>query len=309
MRATATARSVKLAEKILETAIDSGLHSGDRLAETALATACDVSRTPIRNALKVLHERGIARKVPEGGYVLAQDPGVASLLNQSDSKGINEELLERIVRDRASRRLGTAVTISDLVRRYDVTRSAAQNALEALQADGMIRKADGQSWLFLRVPGDRAAQTESYAFRLILEPQAILSDGYHIDPHRAGAVRFQSEGLLVRDTNAIAPADFQTADLAFHHLIARSCQNQYVSDALVAHHRLRHLPGAPFGISDFRIRQALEEHLRILDSIEQDQCAVAADLMRVHLRVSNNCRPSIANRGAPASVLANQRRR
>lgn len=309
MRATAAARSAKLAEKILEIALDSGFHIGDRLAESALATSCNVSRTPIRNALKLLEQRGIAQKAPEGGFVLAREPGPKPLPAPTDIKNTRDHLIEHIVRDRASRRLGSAVTISDLARRYDVPRTAALNALETLHADGMVTKAEGQSWLFSRIPGDRAGQTESYAFRLLLEPEAILSDGYHIDPKRTGTVRFQTETLLARGDNAIATTQFQAADLAFHNLIARSCPNPYVSGALLAHHRLRHLPGAPFGISDFRMRQALEEHLRILDSVEQDHFAMAADLMRVHLRVSNNRRPSIANRGAPASVLTNQHRR
>ncbi|MBE0693918.1 MAG: GntR family transcriptional regulator, partial [Aquamicrobium sp.] len=42
-----------------------------------------------------------------------------------------------------------------------------------------------------------------------------------------------------------------------------------------------------------------QEHLGILDNLEARQYEVAADLLKVHLRLSGNQRPQAANRGAP----------
>jgi DNA-binding GntR family transcriptional regulator len=86
----------------------------------------------------------------------------------------------------------------------------------------------------------------------------------------------------------------------FHGMIAEGCANRFVSDALADHLRLRRLPGIYAGVNVFRLRQSLREHLGILDYLESRQYEVAADLLRIHLRLSRNQRPQAASRGAPA---------
>lgn len=297
-------RHAKLAEQILDAVLGMGLRRGDRLVEKQLAETCNVSRTPIRSALKFLEAQGVAEKPEDGGFVLACDADDAVARLRAGSGGRDGELAERIIRDRNARRLDSAVNISDLIRRYAVTRNAAQKALETLQRRGVIERAEGQSWVFARMPGDRAALADSYDFRLMLEPQAILSPGFRLDEARATLVRTRTEALLAQSDHSIDPADFREIDLAFHRLIARSSGNAFVTEALMAHHGLRAMAGDSGDLNDFRIRQALDEHVRILDYLSQDQYELAADLMRVHLRISRNRRPSVANRGAPALAFA-----
>ena len=291
-------KSALMAGKILEAALDSGLGVGDRLIEKTLAEACNVSRTPIRGALQLLERQGFAARAAEGGYVLARDPSEAA------PEAAEGALVERVVRNRASRRLRAHVTVSELSRRYDVPRATVQNLLQDLKSRGIVDKAEGQSWMFRQLPGERASQADSFEFRLLMEPAAILSDGFRIEPKRAALVRAQTEDLLERRENAIEIEDFRATDLAFHMLVARGVANPYVAEALTGHHQLRHVPGLSYTISDYRMRRSLAEHLQILDALEQGQPAVAADLMRVHLRLSNINRPSVANRGAPAIMLA-----
>jgi DNA-binding GntR family transcriptional regulator len=50
----------------------------------------------------------------------------------------------------------------------------------------------------------------------------------------------------------------------------------------------------------FRQRQAMEEHLDILDSLERNQLELAADQMVLHLRRSGIRRPETAGRGMSA---------
>ena len=69
---------------------------------------------------------------------------------------------------------------------------------------------------------------------------------------------------------------------------------------LAAHLRLRRLPGTYRGVNVFRLKQSTREHLAILDQLESRQYEVAADLLRVHLRLSRSQRPQAASRGAPA---------
>ena len=70
-------------------------------------------------------------------------------------------------------------------------------------------------------------------------------------------------------------------------------------DTLTAHLRLRQITQTDLTTPDFRLRQALREHLDILDSLARRDFDVAADQMVLHLRLSRNRRPEVANRGSP----------
>ena len=94
--------------------------------------------------------------------------------------------------------------------------------------------------------------------------------------------------------------EFQRLDMDFHGMIAEGSANRFVADALADHLRLRRLPGIYAGVNVFRLRQSLREHLGILDHLESRQYEVAADLLRIHLRLSRSQRPQAASRGAPA---------
>jgi DNA-binding GntR family transcriptional regulator len=113
-------------------------------------------------------------------------------------------------------------------------------------------------------------------------------------------LRERIETLLALPDAAFDIREFQSLDAEFHGMIAEGSANRFVGDVLVAHLRLRRLPGALPGINVFRLRQSMREHLAILDQLENRQYEVAADLLRVHLRLSRSQRPQAANRGAPA---------
>lgn len=302
MNTSTKPRHLELARKIIGFALDSDYRDGARLAESHLAVACDVSRTPVRAALKLLEQQGLVRKSQRGGYVLVGNPAGAADLIGAGPDNAERALADEIHRDRAGRRLAEKVTASDLMRRYGASRKLVLKSLDVLQEQGVISRAAGQAWVFSRTLADAAMRRQSYEFRIIMEPQAILAQGFRLDANRAAMVRRQTQGLLSQPENSIGAGAFQKADIAFHQLIAGSSGNSFLAGALQAHHRLRQLPGTAARMSDYRQRQALEEHLRMLAHLNRDQYEIAADLMRLHLRVSGDHRPRVANRGAPALV-------
>ncbi len=291
-----------LAQKIMDIALDMGFQQGERLVETNLAKACHVSRTPVRTALKLLDQLGLAVKSAEGGYLLACDPASAWKRVMAQHGNAEQELIEMILRDRSGRRLAQRITVSELMRRYKVSRKLVQKSLELLQEQTLVTRAAGQSWILSPGLDDAAVRQQSYEYRILLEPQAILSEGFSLDVNRAAMVRRQTEALLAAVANSIDLGAFQKVDNSFHDLIARSAGNRFVSESLLAHNHLRRLPGAIARMSDYRMRTSLQEHLKILAFLESEQFEVAADLMRFHLRASSQWRPSLANRGAPALV-------
>jgi GntR family transcriptional repressor for pyruvate dehydrogenase complex len=91
--------SERIAREIQELVITSQLHAGDRLpAERELAARFGVSRTAVREALKLLQERGLVEaRTGRGSYVA--DPGLATVTSSISvasqlQKGTLGDLLE-----------------------------------------------------------------------------------------------------------------------------------------------------------------------------------------------------------------------
>jgi DNA-binding GntR family transcriptional regulator len=291
-----------LAQRVLDVARAGAFEPGARLPEQQVASLCGVSRTPVRAALRLLVEQGLVDWAQDEGFRLAADlsvrPGSLTALPSAEE----DDLAAAILRDRAARRLDRTVTVATLARRYAAERKTVLKALTRLSEEGLIERAPGQSWMFRPAPDSPEAIAESYDFRLALEPAAILAPGFRLDGAKASALRHGMEALLAVPDSAFDIRECQRLDRELHALIAAGAANRFIADALAAHHRLRQLPGAMPGVSVFRLRQSTREHLAILDQLESRQYEVAADLLRVHLRLSRSQRPYAANRGAPALI-------
>lgn len=289
-----------LAQRILEVARQRGFEPGAHLPEQQIASLCNVSRTPVRAALRLLTERGVARWEAATGYRLVADLTAPAAVATKLPSAAEDELAEAILRDRSARRLDQTVTVVGLMRRYSAERKTVLKSLQKLTEENLVDRAPGQSWLFRRAPDDPEAQGQSYEFRLLLEPAAILTPGFRLDGARAAALRQGMEALAALPDANFDTRDFQRLDIEFHSMIADGSANRFVADALSDHLRLRRLPGIYAGVNVFRLKQSLSEHLAILDHLESRQYEVAADLLRVHLRLSRSQRPRAASRGAPA---------
>lgn len=288
---------LKLARQIVEIVLERGLTRGDHLPETALSEACGVSRTPIRSALKILESNDIVQRREEGGYFLNQSPEQVGIDGVTQLDEMEDSLAARILSDRAERRIADVQSVSALVRRYEAPRSAVLNALKILSADGVVAQLPGRAWAFQPLLDTPNAVAESFAFRLGLEPQAILAPGFDMDNQKSGLLRQQMEDFLQRSDGNMSAVAFLHLDCAFHSLIAESSGNRFIRGALLAHQRLRLTTQKDHSIPDFRLRQSLEEHLDILDSLERMQHQLAADQMVLHLRRSQIRKPQAANRG------------
>jgi len=297
---------LELARRILEHTQESGLVAGDPVAEQALARTFQVSRTLIRGALKVLLEENLLSHEAGKGYTLLPPPA-GQTFNAALPQAEEEELAASVLRDRMAGRLGDSISISELMRRYDIGRPAAQKALQQLSENQAIERGPGQSWLFRPSLNSLAALEESLKYRLILEPEALLSPSFNADPQRLALLRSATQSLLARPVEDFDIQQFRELDISFHELLAQSCGNRFISDALLQHQGLRRLPNLLPSVSVHRLQEALREHLQIIAQIERGQMAIAADLLRLHLRLSAAQRPQTANRGIPQSHLFGRR--
>jgi DNA-binding GntR family transcriptional regulator len=293
-----------LAQRILEAVRRGGFRAGDRLAEQQIASLCNVSRTPVRAALRLLADQGVALWEKDAGYTLAIDPegmveAVADLPSAEEGR-----LADSILRDRAARRLDDTVTAISLSRRYSLDKRTVLKSLRILESQNWIEKAPGQSWLFRAGHEGPEALAESYDYRLLLEPAALLAPGFQLDAGAASALRLGMEAQLASPEASFDVREFQRLDLDLHAMVARGSNNRFIGEALADHLKLRRLPGALHGVNVFRLKQSTREHLAILDQMEARQFEAAADLMRLHLRLSRSQRPQAASRGAPVLPAA-----
>ena len=287
----------KLARQITEIVLERGFAEGDHLPEAMLSQACGVSRTPVRSAFKILEDRNIVRRREEGGYVLSQPPEKVAADSAAAPDDMEGSLAERILSDRAERRIADVHSVSALSRRYGISRSSVLNALKILSSDGIVTQLPGRAWAFQPMLDTPNAVDESLAFRLVLEPQAILATGFQVDSQKIGVMRQQTEEFLQRPDGKLSSATFLHLDCAFHSFIAESSGNRFARGVLLAHQRLRLSTQKDVSIADFRLRQSLQEHLGILDSLERMQLQLAADQMVLHLRRSQIRKPQAISRG------------
>jgi DNA-binding GntR family transcriptional regulator len=266
-----------------------------------------VSRTPIRATFEMLSLQGFLTKRPEEGYFLAVDPVEADAETVRQLEQAEDSLATLILRDRTARRLGEVQTVRALAQRYDASRTAVLNALKVLTRDGIVSQQQGQSWVFQPLLDSPRATDESLSFRLILEPQAILSPGFELDPAQAGTMRQTLQRHLEQRDVRTTQGGFLRLDTDFHGLIAGASGNRFLRVTLLAHHRLRRNTQKTTAIPEFRIRQALSEHLDILEALVRGDNELGADLMTVHLRRSQKTRPDAANRGIPPLTLGTPR--
>ncbi len=286
-----------LAQQITALILERGMKCGEHLPEQALSDACGVSRTPIRSALKLLESKDIIEWQQEKGYFVSTDSAdritsaIAELENAEDS------LANRILLDRSERRIGELQSVSALARRYGTSRNSVLFALKVLSQEGIVTQLPGRAWAFQPMVDSPKSASESFEMRLMLEPLAISSAGFSLDQQKVGLVRKKMKDFLQIEETRTSATLFQRIDIEFHSLIAESSGNRFVRSALLTHHRLRQASKKGLTVPAFRMHQAMEEHLEILDSLDRKQNELAADQMTVHLRRSSIRRPEATNRG------------
>ncbi|MDR5907879.1 GntR family transcriptional regulator [Franzmannia qiaohouensis] len=187
---------IALAQQVIALVLERGMSPGDHLPEQVFSQACSVSRTPIRAAFKLLEEKEILSWKEEEGFFL--EIGRADGLTEAAHRleDMEDSLAQRILSDRADRRIGDIQSVSALVRRYNMTRSSVLNALKILSRDGVVTQLPGRSWAFQPMFDTPKAVDESLAFRLSTEPQAILAPGFIMDIQKAGLLKLRMQELL-----------------------------------------------------------------------------------------------------------------
>ncbi len=256
---------------------------GQRFTELGLAEHFGVSRSPVREALRHLAERGVLRFEENRGFFLtceAQDIG-AHLNGLSPSP--EETLYTQIVADRMARRLADSFTASELMRRYACSRPLLLRVLNRLTEEGVLRAGRGHAWSFITFLDDQQAEQESYRLRLLLEPAGLLEPSFAVDRQALGRSMEVQRRVVESAALDITSQEMFEINAAFHELLAQSSGNRFFLQNMQHHNRMRRLNE----YSAFRDRDRMvlscREHIAIIEALLEGKNESAAKRLRAHI--------------------------
>ena len=285
MQPDSTASSRRIARQILDLISEARFDPGHHLREQHLADALGVSRTPVRAGLKELTRMGAVEARPNQGFFLLKRSNELDQLEIEQSKSNDQKLYEQLVHDRIAGILPESFTQTEISQRYDVDRGVLTRTLVKLSEDGLIARNAGHGWRFLQTLNSDIALRNSYGFRLMIEPMALLTPNLHVDRLMLKRLRARHLRLITHPDITQVPAKeiFET-DAAFHELLAEASGNLFVLQAIQQQNRLRRLLEFGSYHNKRRVKEWCEEHVAIIDALRENKQEQAAELMRKHLQ-------------------------
>ena len=285
MQPDSTASSRRIARQILDLISEARFDPGHHLREQHLADALGVSRTPVRAGLKELTRMGAVEARPNQGFFLLKRSNELDQLEIEQSKSNDQKLYEQLVHDRIAGILPESFTQTEISQRYDVDRGVLTRTLVKLSEDGLIARNAGHGWRFLQTLNSDIALRNSYGFRLMIEPMALLTPNLHVDRQMLKRLRARHLRLITHPDITQVPAKeiFET-DALFHELLAEASGNLFVVQAIQQQNRLRRLLEFGSYHNKRRVKEWCEEHVAIIDALRENKQEQAAELMRKHLQ-------------------------
>lgn len=272
-----------LADQIVAHIRTDRLAEGERLIERKLAEQFRVSRSPVRNAMKLLHDIGVLKQSEGGGYIIADVRAAEKHSLESAAGEDDEQIYLTIADDRLHGRLPERITESEFLRRYDLTKGRLSKILLRMANEGWIERLPGNGWAFLPVLTSLQAYEDSYRFRLLIEPAALLEPTFKLN--RPALLRCREEQQWLVDGGIWTVSDAKLFELnsSMHEAIIECCQNSFFIDSLKRLDRLRRLIDYRQMLLRENARERCREHLHLLDLILDGKNKEASQFMTRHL--------------------------
>ncbi|MEZ8143364.1 GntR family transcriptional regulator [Enterovibrio norvegicus FF-33] len=200
------------------------------------------------------------------------------------SEGMTEWLIEAIVSGKFAS--GSKISEPELSRELGVSRGPLREAMMRLEAMGLVERIPHVG---ARVVAISAAQlSDIYAVREALEGMAIRQACTHITARELDALKH----LLHRHQQHIDDVDgatyfHQQGDFDFHYRIIQASRNNKLISLLCdeLYHLVR-MYRTQSTRTQSRPERALNEHVQILNALEERDAELAEMLMRRHIRRS-----------------------
>ncbi|MCG8927606.1 GntR family transcriptional regulator [Lentzea sp. CC55] len=271
----------QVAARIVDYIRSEQVATGTRLVERTLADQLRVSRSPVRNALRLLADSGAVAEADRGGYTVVSTDHLD--LTEDAEDDVDDTVYLTIAGDRLDGELPDKITESALVRRYSLTPAQLNRVLRRASSEGWIERLPGYGWEFRPTLTSQQSYADSYRFRLTIEPAAILEPTFVLDRAAIEHVREQQQKLADGWIHELDNITLFNINHVFHETIAECSRNEFFIEALRRVDHLRRLVeyrrSLPRESGVIRCR----EHVEIADLLLADRRTEAAERMRGHL--------------------------
>ncbi len=259
---------------------------GHRLTEQALCDELGVSRSPVRKALQHLATTGAVTSSPHRGFQVARKPSELGHLDLSGDEASEQAVYLRIANDRIHGLLPDEIAETDLMARYRLTRLQLQRILNRMARESMIDRKPGRGWIFRPLLSTVESHRESYRFRMIIEPAAMLEPGYQVDLAELEKCRREQQELLGGGIERCTPAELFRAGVHFHETMIAGAGNRFLLDSLRTINQMRRVIEYGTRLDRSRLHRQCEEHLVLIDLLVKGERMEASQFLRQHLNTA-----------------------
>jgi DNA-binding GntR family transcriptional regulator len=273
----------KLATQIIELIRSENYPLGFRLTEQALSDVLNVSRSPVRKALQYLEEEGVVISAQNKGFQVAKSPEELGSLELSAGLSTDDDFYLRIANDRINGVLAEEVTEAELMERYAISRLQIQRILNRMDRESMVDRKPGRGWVFRPLLTNSESHRESYRYRMIIEPAAILEPGYQVDVAELEKCRREQEELLQGGIERCTPAELYRSGVHLHETVIAGANNRFLLDSLRRINQMRRVVEYGTKLDRSRLHQQCKEHLMLIDLLLKGERMEAAHFLRQHL--------------------------
>jgi DNA-binding GntR family transcriptional regulator len=285
---------------ILHDSIRAGrLTPGTILMEGSLAAIFGSSRTPVKQALSDLSERGVIQRFDGRGFVVGSAKAPRRVTVTAGLLGLDEANPE-LPRTWAWQRIYDSVERAlifhsalgkfrvnevELARHYKVGRTVAHDVLVQAQSSGLLAKDERLRWYV--VPLDEGRVCDLYDLRELLEPKAMAAGIGRVPAEILTDMAARLEAALAAYPK-VSAAEMDALEHGLHVTMLGYCGNKEIMEALkrtrCLHFTQKHMLGAQ--ISYPEAEPFMTEHLEIVRAMLRNDPGKVEAQMLVHLRTA-----------------------
>ena len=255
-----------------------------------LAEALNVSTTTILKIIRILCEKGVARK--DGpNKILLRRPTSSDYFSSEEVENTKVDLIEKEVLRRISAyelEPGDRFSELKLSRSLKSSTVIVREALLKIAQIGIIKKHPGQKWEVVRFSGEMVEEIS--AIRVLYENYSlqVIEKLKESDPiwNSFRELRNLHTELLQKEN--ILFEDLINMERSFHSTLIKACQNRFIEDSYNSAFTLIHYHLWQIEYDRPKITRVLEQHLNILESLLQRDFGNAIQSMEIHLRHAKN---------------------
>jgi DNA-binding GntR family transcriptional regulator len=276
-----------IATQIVELIKTEGLDAGAHLPAQMLADRLRVSRSPVNEALALLHEKGILTREKNRGFFVAKRV-IEPLADVVDELGLAEadivtSVYFRIADDRLKGELPDEFSEQLVRTRYGLTSAQLTAVLGRIAQEGWAERKPGYGWQFSPMLTTPDSLLKSYRLRLALEPAALLEPGYKLERKVLERCRDTERHLLAGGIETDTADQLHDRGVRFHESLVEASGNSFFIDTIRRVNRVRRLLSYRSMQHRERYVEHAKQHLHLLELLERERNEDAAEAMREHL--------------------------